>query len=224
MLKSCIFNLDGVVVDTAKYHYIAWKRLANDLGFDITEAQHETLRGFNRMTSLEKMLEWGNIYLTEAEKLHYADVKNNWYVSLISNMNASEVLPGVLPFLQELKVAGIKTVLSSGSKNARTVIQALELEHLFDLIIDGNTIRKPAPDLGGYLRVAEAFGLSPRHTVIFDDLPVGIEAGRFGGFFVIGVGRPQELHRAHHCIPDFRSFHLTTLEAILPAQLPMAQM
>jgi len=202
-IKACIFNLDGVIVDTAKYHYIAWRRLANEMGFDFSPEQHETLRGLSRMASLERMLDWGGIYMTEAEKLHWSDVKNNWYRELIADMTPGEVLPGVLPFLEQVRKAGKRVALSSDSKNARTVLKSTAVELLFDAIVDGNEIRHSKPHPECFLLAARALGYAPAECLIFEDASTGIAAGLAGGFPVVGVGERQYLPKARTVIPGF---------------------
>ncbi len=202
-IKGFIFNLDGVVVDTARYHYIAWRRLANQLGFDFSAAQHEELRGLSRMASLEKILEWGDIYMTEAEKLHWSDVKNNWYVALISNLKPGDLLPGVLYFMRQAREAGMKIALASASKSARQVLRSTRMETFFDAIIDGNSTRKAIPDPECYMLAAQAIGMHPSECVIFEDAALGVQAGLAGGFHVIGIGNPEYLPLAHFVIPGF---------------------
>lgn len=204
-IKGCIFNLDGVIVDTAKYHYTAWRRLANQLGFDFSPEQHEELRGLSRMASLEKILEWGDIYMTEAEKLHWADVKNNWYVELISNLRPGDVLPGALLFLRQVREAGLKIALSSASRSARQVLRTTQLEAYFDAIIDGYNIRKVKPDPESFLLAAQALGLPPSACLVFEDAALGVQAGVAGGFTVIGIGKPEYLPNAHLIIPGFEN-------------------
>jgi len=210
-IKGCIFNLDGVIVDTGKYHYQAWRRLANQLGFDFTKEQNETLKGLSRMASLEKILEWGGIYMPEAEKMHWADVKNNWYVSLISNMKPGEVLPGVLFFLRQAREMGMKIALSSASQNARSVLRSTNIESFFDAIMDGNMVKKPKPDPQCYLMAAQALDLTPADCLVFEDAPLGITAALFGGFTVIGVGKPEHLINTHLTIPGFENLSINTL-------------
>ncbi|MCE7921907.1 MAG: beta-phosphoglucomutase [Haliscomenobacteraceae bacterium CHB4] len=204
-IKGCIFNLDGVMVDTAKYHYTAWRRLANQLGFDFSLQQHEELRGLSRLASLEKILEWGDIYMTEAEKLHWSDVKNNWYVELISNLRPADVLPGVLLFLRQVREAGLKIALSSASRSARQVLRSTQLEAYFDAIIDGYSIRKVKPDPESFLLAAQALGLPPSACLVFEDAALGVQAGVAGGFTVIGIGQPEYLPNAHLVIAGFEN-------------------
>lgn len=214
-IKGYIFNLDGVIVDTAKYHYMAWRRLSNELGFDFSPQQHETLRGLGRPASLEKILEWGAMYMTEAEKLHWSDVKNNWYLELIAQMKPADVLPGVKRFLCDVRSAGIKTALSSGSKNARTVLRSMDLELYFDVVVDGNSIRKYKPDPDCFLLAAAALGLQPAECLVFEDMPLGIDAAIRGGFPVVGVGNPELLSKAQWVIPGFEALKPKDLDLVV---------
>lgn len=214
-IRGFIFNLDGVIVDTAKYHYVAWRRLANQLGFDFSAEQHEELRGLSRMASLEKILEWGEIYMTEAEKLHWSDVKNNWYVELISNLKSGDVLPGVLYFLRQVREAGMKVALASASKSARQVLRSTMLETYFDAIIDGNSTRKAIPDPECFILAAQAIGLHPPECVVFEDAALGVAAALAGGFHVVGIGKPEYLSKAHLVIPGFENQTYSGLMASL---------
>lgn len=203
-MKGCIFNLDGVLVDTAPYHYIAWRRLANQWGFDITPEQHEGLRGLSRIASLERLLEWGGgIYMTEAEKLHWGDVKNNWYVPLVQHMTPEEVLPGVRDFLAEVRAAGYRMGLSSASRSARQVLHNTALDTCFDVIVDGHISRKARPNPEGFVLAAEALHLLPQACIVFEDSAQGVQAAQFGKFQVVGVGWPEYLTQAHLVIPGF---------------------
>ncbi|MBK9337103.1 MAG: beta-phosphoglucomutase [Lewinellaceae bacterium] len=211
--RGCIFNLDGVLVDTAKYHYEAWRQLANSLDFDISREQNEQLKGLGRMASLETILSWGGIYLSEAEKMHWADVKNNWYIGLISNMKPGEVLPGVLYFLRQVREKGMKIALSSSSQNARAVLKSTGLEPYFDVIADGNTIKRQKPDPQCFLLPAEAMGLPPAECLVFEDAPSGITAALLGGFTAIGVGRKENLKQASVVIAGFENLRIDSLLA-----------
>lgn len=214
-IEGCIFNLDGVIVDTGKYHYQAWRRLANQFGFDFSKEQNESLKGYSRMASLEAILEWGDIYMPEAEKMHWADVKNNWYLGLISNMKPSEVLPGVLPFLRQVRAMGKKTALSSASQSARSVLRSINLESYFDVILDGNEVKKQKPDPSCFLMAAAALHLPPAACLVFEDSPPGIDAALFGDFTVVGVGKPEYLPKAHLVIEGFEHLNCTSLLAQL---------
>jgi beta-phosphoglucomutase len=191
-IQGLIFDLDGVLVDTRPYHLAAWSRLATQLGVEIDASHNEVLRGLSRMESLEKILEWGNLYCSEAEKLHWSDVKNNWYIDAITRMSPEEVLPGVRSFLETCKSAGKKMAVVSSSKNARTVLQSTELEPLFDAVVDGTMFKKskPAPDV--FWVAAELIGCTPDACVVFEDAPSGVSAAKKEGFYTVGVG----IHRA----------------------------
>ncbi|HOY04141.1 MAG TPA: beta-phosphoglucomutase [Saprospiraceae bacterium] len=209
--KGFIFNLDGVIVDTAKYHYIAWRRLADEMGVDFPIEQHEQLRSLSRMESLEKILEWGGLYMTEAEKLHWADVKNNWYQALVANMTPDEVFPGVLSFLDEVRRSGGKTALSSASRNARTVLKSTHLEPYFDVILDGSAARKSKPHPECFLLAATALNMAPSECIVFDDAVLGVQAALNGGFHIIGIGKAEYLPDAERVIPGFADCHLADI-------------
>lgn len=199
---GCLFDLDGVLVDTAVYHYKAWKALANRLGFDFTEAQNEHLKGVNRMRSLEMILDWGKVSKTEAEMLELAAGKNAEYVEMISKMTAEEVLPGTLQLLEELKAAGIKIALGSASKNSGMILERTNLAHYFDAIIDGNHVNASKPDPEVFLKGAEALGLEPANCIVFEDAQAGVQAAINGGMKVIGVGQQNNLQGANMVIKD----------------------
>lgn len=219
-IKGCIFNLDGVIVDTAKYHYIAWRRLANEMGFDFSPEQHETLRGLSRMASLERLLEWGGLYMTEAEKLHWADVKNNWYKELILHMKPTEVLPGVLPFLEQVQLAGKRMALSSDSKNARSVLKSTGVESLFELIVDGNDLRRSKPHPECFLLAATGLGYAPAECLVFEDAAVGVAAAKAGGFPVVGIGEQKYLPNAQTVIAGFQGISFLELMHQMQAAEP----
>ena len=202
-IKACLFDLDGVVVDTAKYHYIAWKEMAAELGFDFTQKQNELLKGVSRMRSLDILLGIGKIVLTDAEKLLLAENKNNRYLDYVRQMSEEEILPGVSEFLNELREQGIQIALGSASKNAPLILERIHLMEKFDVIVDGNAVSKAKPDPEVFLRCAELLGVEPVNCLVFEDAQAGIEAARNGGMKVIGVGSPENLSLADHYIPGF---------------------
>lgn len=195
-VKACIFDLDGVIVDTAKYHYLAWRRLAEMLGFEFTEKDNERLKGVSRVRSLEILLEVGNIDATPEQIEKWAHDKNEWYVDYITKMGADEILPGVVPFLVELRQKGIKTAIGSASKNANLILSRLGLMSHFDAIIDGNKVSAAKPDPEVFVAAANVLGVSPEHSVVFEDAEAGIEAAKAGGMFAVGVGSDQILAKA----------------------------
>lgn len=203
MIKACIFDLDGVIVDTAKYHFQAWRRLANELGFDFSEADNEQLKGVSRMESLDIILGWGGITPSKEQKLELADRKNEWYKDLISHMQPGEILPGVPEFLDDLQRNGIRIALGSASKNAGAVIQSIGLGDCFEVIVDGRQTTRSKPDPQVFQLAAAELGLQPAACIVFEDADSGIEAALAGGFYAVGVGSPEVLGKAHMVIPGF---------------------
>lgn len=206
-LKGCIFDLDGVIVDTAKYHFLAWQRLAEEMGFDFTEDHNEALKGVSRMASLEILLRVGGIVKDDEEKIELATRKNNWYVEYISRMTPDEILPGSIDLLNRLRSEGILTAIGSASRNAGMILDRIGLRKMFDTIVDGNKIHSAKPDPEVFLKGAEELGLAPENCVVFEDAQAGIEAAIAGGMKCIGVGSPLNLGRANLVVPDLK--HIT---------------
>ena len=203
MIKACIFDLDGVIVDTAKYHFIAWRRLANSLGFDFSEEENEKLKGVSRIESLNLILRWGGIEKTEAEKEELAALKNNWYREYILKMDSSEILEGVIPFLDHLEQQGIRLAVGSSSKNAGTILEQVGLAHRFEAIIDGTKVSRSKPDPQVFEMGAEAMGLAPQQCIVFEDAPKGVDAAISGGFIAVGIGSKENLGHAQYVLPNF---------------------
>ncbi|MDB4904319.1 MAG: yvdM [Mucilaginibacter sp.] len=214
IIKACIFDLDGVIVDTAVYHYKAWKRLANELGFDFTEEDNEKLKGVSRTRSLELILQWGGVTKTEAEKEELAAQKNEWYVEMINHMTPAEILPGAKEFLLTCRAAGLKTALGSASKNSMTILEKINLTALFDAVIDGNKVSKPKPDPEVFLKGAEELNVEPVNCVIFEDAIAGVEAAINGGMKVVGIGSPKVLTGANLVISGLNEMNLEKLSLL----------
>jgi len=202
-ISTCIFDLDGVIVDTAKYHYLAWKRLAHELGFEFLEEHNERLKGVSRMTSLDIMLEVGGLTFSQSEKEVMAARKNEWYLEYIYKMTPEEILPGVVDFLVMLRSKGIKISLGSASKNAMLILERVQLQHYFDAVIDGNKALKAKPDPQVFLLAAEELGQNPTSCVVFEDAAAGIEAAKAAGMKCIGIGSPNVLGKADKVVPGF---------------------
>lgn len=213
-VKACLFYLDGVIVDTAVYHFQAWRRLANELGFDFTEHQNEQLKGISRMESLELILNWGGVTLTEEEKVAWATKKNQWYLDLVMQMTPNEVLPGVPEFLKSLRANGIKIALGSASKNSKLILERIQMLDYFDAIIDGNNITKGKPDPQVFLMGAEATGAQPSECVVFEDAVAGVQAAKAGGMKAVGVGSADILTEADIVIATFEDFSVEKLAQI----------
>jgi beta-phosphoglucomutase len=195
-MRAAIFDLDGVIVDTAKYHYLAWKRLAGEYGFDFTEADNERLKGVSRLRSLEILLEIGGLTFDEADKEKMAAQKNQWYIDYIRHMDASEILPGAAEYLQSLRKKGVKTALGSASKNAPLILQRLGISDFFDVVIDGNKVSQAKPDPEVFLRAADELEVPPTACVVFEDAEAGIEAALQAGMGTVGIGKPSVLRAA----------------------------
>lgn len=195
-IKACLFDLDGVIVDTAVYHYRAWKRLANELGFDFTEEENEKLKGVSRVKSLELILSWAGLEKTQEEQAELATRKNNWYVGMITQMTPDEILPGVREFMEEARAAGLKTALGSASKNSGLILERTGLAALFDAVVDGNSVTASKPDPEVFLRGAEALAVAPDECVVFEDAVAGVQAGKAAGMKVVGIGTKEVLHEA----------------------------
>lgn len=210
-VKACLFDLDGVLVDTAKYHYLAWKRLANELGFDFTKEDNERLKGVSRMDSLNILLEIGGKNFDEETKLKLAEKKNKWYVEYISKMTKDEILPGVKEFLTDVKNSGIKIGLGSVSKNSMKILESTELKDYFDSIIDGTKITHAKPNPEVFLKGAEELKIDPKDCVVFEDAAAGIEAAINAGMHSIGVGSKNILNKAEKIIPGFKNMNLSIL-------------
>jgi len=214
IFKACIFDLDGVIVDTAVYHFKAWKRLADELRIPFTEHDNERLKGVSRVRSLEIILELGGITKTPAEQQELATRKNDWYVEMINRMTPAEILPGAKAFLETCRAAGIKTALGSASKNSSTILEKINLAYLFDAVIDGNHVSKAKPDPEVFLKGAEALGIPPNECVVFEDAIAGVEAAINGGMKVVGIGRPEVLSKADLVVSGLDKISLEQLEEL----------
>ncbi|NLG84057.1 MAG: beta-phosphoglucomutase [Firmicutes bacterium] len=195
-MKGALFDLDGGIVDTAKYHFLAWRRLAAEMGFDLTQAENERLKGVSRMRSLEIVLELAGLTVDEEEKMALAEKKNRWYQEYIARMDETEILPGAREYLVRLRQAGVKTALASASKNAMTILAKTRLLPFFDAVVDGHEVTRAKPDPEVFLRAAAKLGLFPGDCVVFEDAEAGIEAARRAGMKAVGIGHKETLGKA----------------------------
>ena len=212
-IKACLFDLDGVVVDTARYHYLAWKKIADDLGFSFSLHDNERLKGVSRMESLDILLEIGNINIDLKTKQELAATKNSLYVSYIQKMSPEEILPGVIRFLDELHNSGMLIALGSASKNAMSILDKINISQKFDAIIDGNKVSKAKPDPEVFLKGAIELGIDPQYCLVFEDAQAGIDAARNGGMHIIGIGQPENLTNAEFVIPGFETMNMDQLRS-----------
>ncbi len=211
-IKAFLFDLDGVIVDTAIYHYQAWRRLANELGFDLSEEFNETLKGVSRMESLDLILAHGGLTLPDEKKTELAAQKNGWYLDLVSRMTSDDILPGVPTFFSQVRKAGLQTALGSVSKNAPMILERIGMSNAFDAIIDGTKISKGKPDPEVFTKGAIELEVSPDECVVFEDAVAGVEAGKRATMFVVGLGSPDLLARADLVAPSLENL---TVEQVL---------
>lgn len=214
MIKAVIFDLDGVIVDTAHYHYIAWKRLASEFGITLTPQHNELLKGVSRMRSLEIILELGNIQLPEPEKEALADKKNKWFIEYIESIRPEEIFPGVKEMLVDCRKKNLKVALASSSKNAPRVIELLGVANLFDTMVDGTMITHTKPDPEIFLLAANRLGVSPDKCVVFEDAEAGVEAALAAGMKCVGVGSAEQLGNANYIVKQTAEFDLSNLNKL----------
>ncbi len=194
--KAFIFDLDGVIVDTAKFHYLAWKELANELGFEFTEAQNEQLKGVSRVASLEILLNIGDIQLSNARKEALLKEKNEQYLSYIEKMGQDEILPGIKTLLLYLKENKIPFALGSASKNARLILKILDIYDLFNAIVDGNDVSSAKPDPEVFLIAAKKLNKYPHDCIVIEDAQAGIQAANNANMICVGIGDKKVLNEA----------------------------
>jgi len=198
-----IFDLDGVIVDTAKYHYLAWKNLADELGIDFTKEDNEKFKGVSRKRCLELLLEMGNISVSKEQFDTWLEEKNEDYLKYISKMDESEILPGVVKVLGYLKEKRIPMALGSASKNAISIMEKVQLMPYFDAIVDGTQVTKAKPDPEVFLIAAKKIGAEPTNCVVFEDALAGIEAANIAGMESIGIGDVKILSDANYGFNNF---------------------
>jgi len=214
MINACIFDLDGVIVDTAYYHFLAWKRLAGELGIELTEKENERLKGVSRMRSLEIILELGGLTKTDEEKEKLAKKKNAWFVEYIKAIKPEEIFPGVKELIRNIKARGVKVALASSSKNAETVIQLLHIGNEFDAIVDGTMVVHSKPDPEIFLLAAKKLEKKPDACLVFEDAEAGVEAALNAGMKCVGVGSAEQLGRATLVVRHTADFVLTNLDTL----------
>lgn len=210
-IRAVLFDLDGVVVFTDKYHYLGWKKLADEKGWDFNEEVNHGCRGVPRLASLQVLLDHNKIDLPLAEKERLADIKNEYYKELLKQINDTDVYPGIIPFLKKLKAEGVRMAICSSSKNAMPVLDALDLAQYFDAVITGNDIVNPKPDPEIFLKGAKALNMHPFHCLVFEDAESGVEAAYAAHMKCIGVGPAERLPNAYETITDYAEIDLQAL-------------
>ena len=210
-----IFDLDGVIVDTAKYHYLAWKKLANELGFEFTEEQNELFKGVSRKRCLEILLQIGKIEATQEQFDTWMTEKNVDYLTYIDKMDESEILPDVPKILKFLRERNVPIALGSASKNAKHILEKVKLLPYFDYIVDGNNVSKAKPDPEVFLIAARKLKVSPEDCIVFEDAVAGIEAANNAKMISIGIGEARVLSEADYNFNDFSEISIEFLEGLI---------
>jgi len=213
--KGFIFDLDGVIVDTAKYHFLAWRKLANSIGVDFTEVQNEQLKGVSRVKSLEKILAWGNKSISEDKFTQLMGAKNDDYLGFIDRMNQDEILadvPRVLDYLIEKKQP---ISLGSASKNARVILEKVFLIDKFDVIVDGNDVSNAKPDPEVFITAARALKMEANKCIVFEDSVAGVEAANIANMISIGIGCDKVLCDADYNFNDFTEISTQFIEELI---------
>ena len=213
--KAFIFDLDGVIVDTAKYHFLAWQKIASDLGIEFTPEHNEELKGVSRVRSLDIILKLGNIEATEENKNKWLTQKNEDYLSYIENMDESEILPGVVNILEFIKEKKQLIALGSASKNARPILEKVKILHMFDVIVDGNDVTNAKPDPEVFLRAAKLLNATNENSMVFEDSVAGIQAANIANMTSIGIGDEKILHEAKYNFKDFTFIENSFLEKLI---------
>ena len=212
-MQAAIFDLDGVIVDTAKYHFQAWRRLAAELGFELEPEVNELLKGVSRQRSLEIVLEAGGVAAdhNQEARLRMAERKNRWYVELVSGMDAGEILPGALECLGACRAGGVQTALGTASRNASLILDRLGIRGCFDVVVDGESVSRPKPDPEVFLVASRRLGVAAAFCAVFEDAVAGVEAAKRAGMYAVGIGRPEILSAADEVIPGLDRFRALSL-------------
>ena len=214
-ISGCLFDMDGVIVDTAKHHYVAWKSLADKLSIPFTEVENESLKGLSRLDSLECILRLGNLEVSSNTKIELMEKKNQLYLQIIGSMGPDDILPGVKELMLELRNEGVGICLGSSSKNASSILKSIGIFDLFDGIVDGNNLTLSKPDPEVFIKGSKILGLAPSECVVFEDAESGIEAALSGGFFALGIGKKGSLKSAHANVQDLAHMTFEKLQGLV---------
>ena len=213
--KAFLFDLDGVIVDTAKYHYLAWQKIASKLNINFTIKDNELLKGVSRVRSLDIILELGNIKASQEDKNKWLIEKNEEYLSYLVNMDENEILPGVMKVLDFLKEKQQLIALGSASKNARPILEKTGILHYFDTIVDGNDVTNAKPDPEVFLIAAKNLNTEAKNAIVFEDSVAGIQAANIGKMTSIGIGETKTLHEAKYVFENFTQISASFIENLI---------
>ena len=213
--KAFIFDLDGVIVDTARYHFLAWQKLAQELGIEFTPEHNEQLKGVSRVRSLDLILELGKVTASQEDKNRWLIQKNEEYLSYLKDIDNSEILPGVMPILEYLKEKNQLIALGSASKNARPILEKTGIIHYFDAIVDGNDVSNAKPDPEVFLQAAKLLGATPENSIVFEDSVAGIQAANIANMTSVGIGEETILHEAKYIFKDFTYMDVSFVQTFI---------
>jgi len=214
-VKGFIFDLDGVIVDTAKYHFLAWQKIAKHLDIEFTHEDNEKLKGVSRVRSLDIILELGEIRASQEDKNKWLVQKNEDYLSYLVDMDESELLAGVLPILKFLKEQNQPIALGSASKNARPILEKTGILDYFDAVVDGNDVSNAKPDPEVFLIAAKLLNIKPEDCIVFEDSVAGVQAANIGGMLSVGIGEKSTLHEAKYNFRDFTHIDKSFIEELI---------
>ena len=209
-IKGLIFDLDGVIANTADLHYRAWCKIGDQWGFNLSTAQNEELKGISRKDSILKIANWAGKSFTNEELDAFAFEKNKNYLSYCQTLGTKDILPGVYDFINASMNKGLKLAVGSASKNAKIILQKLGILDLFSIIVDGNMVQNSKPDPEVFIKGSEILELEPKSCVVFEDSQAGIQAAINAGMFSVGVGQ-EDLESCNYKIKNF--------EGLSPKQL-----
>jgi beta-phosphoglucomutase len=204
-----------VIVDTAKYHYLAWLKIANQLGIEFTHEHNELLKGVSRVRSLDIILELGKVEASQEDKNKWLVQKNEDYLSYLVDMDQSEILPGVMPILNYLKEQNQLIALGSASKNARPILEKTGTLEYFDAIVDGNDVSNAKPNPEVFLLAAKLLSAKPEDSIVFEDSVAGVQAANIGGMTSVGIGDAKTLNEAKYIFKDFTQMDKSFIENLI---------
>jgi len=214
-MKAFIFDLDGVIVDTAKYHYLAWRDLANELGFEFTEEQNELLKGVSRVRSLEILLNIGKVELSETKKQELLIVKNKEYLEYVDKMTSDEILPGIQEVLIFLENQNIPFALGSASKNAPLILKKVGLYNKFDAIVDGNDVSNAKPNPEVFLIAAKKINKKPEQCIVIEDALAGVQAANNAEMTSVAIGDKKLLHEADYNLSNTNELTIDFIKTLI---------
>ena len=213
--KAFIFDLDGVIVDTARYHFLAWQKLAQELGIEFTPEHNEGLKGVSRVRSLDIILELGGVDAVQEDKNKWLIQKNEDYLTYLVDIDENEILPGVLRVLKQLKESNQLIALGSASKNARPILEKTGILLYFDAIVDGNDVSNAKPDPEVFIQAARLLNASNENSIVFEDSVAGIQAANSAKMMSIGIGNAAILHEAQYNFEDFTYIDAAFIDALI---------